>query len=97
MEWNNEENNRCYVDPTGNKLRGLNCIDEKWYYFDENGYLLTGWQNIDEKTYYFSLETGERYENGTFSMKTRSMYSMRMGCLFRIQMRMMDKKTVFQS
>ena len=69
--WNGtiEENNRCYVDPTGNKLRGLNCIDEKWYYFDENGYLLTGWQNIDEKTYYFSLETGERYENGTFSIE----------------------------
>ena len=66
--WNGsiEENNRCYVDFAGNKLTGLNCIDEKWYYFDENGYLLTGWQTIDEKTYYFSLETGERYENDTF-------------------------------
>ena len=69
--WNGtiEENNRCYVDPAGDKLTGLNCIDEKWYYFDENGYLLTGWQTIDEKTYYFSLETGERYENGTFSIE----------------------------
>ena len=66
--WNGtiEENNRCYVDSAGNKLTGLNCIDEKWYYFDEKGYLLTGWQTIDEKTYYFSLETGERYENDTF-------------------------------
>ena len=61
-----EENTCYYRDEKGNILTGLQKIDEKTYFFNEEGILQTGWQMIEENKFYFSLETGERYENGTY-------------------------------
>ncbi len=58
-----EDGTRCYYGEDGEKVTGLQKIDEYTYYFDEDGVLQTGWQKVDEKEYYFSPETGERYEN----------------------------------
>ena len=58
-----KENNRVYLDENGEKVIGLQEIEDKVYFFDEEGIVQTGWQKIDGVEYYFSPETGERYEN----------------------------------
>ena len=58
-----KENNRVYLDENGEKVIGLQKVEEKVYFFDEEGIVQTGWQKIDGVEYYFSPETGERYEN----------------------------------
>lgn len=66
--WNGEigENNKCYFDEFGNRLVGLQNIEEKTYYFDTEGIVQTGWQEVEGQFFYFSPETGERYEGGSF-------------------------------
>ena len=61
-----EEGNRYYLDENGEKLIGLQKIEEKTFLFDEDGIVQTGWQEVEGVTYYFSEETGERYENGIY-------------------------------
>ena len=58
-----KENNRVYLDENGEKVIGLQKIEDKVYFFDEEGIAQTGWQKVDGVEYYFSPETGERYEN----------------------------------
>ena len=62
--WKGEvkENNRVYLDENGEKVIGLQKIEDKVYFFDEEGIAQTGWQKVDGVEYYFSKETGERYE-----------------------------------
>ena len=62
--WKGEvkENNRVYLDENGEKVIGLQEIEDKVYFFDEEGIAQTGWQKVDGVEYYFSKETGERYE-----------------------------------
>ena len=61
-----EEGNRHYLDENGEKLIGLQKIEEKTFLFDEDGIVQTSWQKVEGVTYYFSEETGERYENGIY-------------------------------
>ena len=61
-----EEGNRHYLDENGEKLIGLQEVEEKIYLFDEDGIVQTGWQEVEGVTYYFSEATGERYENGIY-------------------------------
>ena len=61
-----EEGNRYYLDENGEKLTGLQKIEEKTFLFEEDGIVQTGWQEVEGVTYYFSEETGERYENGIY-------------------------------
>jgi len=58
-----EEGNLCYYDENGEKVKGLQIIDEITYYFDEDGILQTGWQIVEGIKYYFLPDTGVRYEN----------------------------------
>lgn len=61
-----EEGNRHYLDENGEKLIGLQKIEEKTFLFDKDGIVQTGWQEVEGVTYYFSEATGERYENGIY-------------------------------
>ena len=62
--WKGEvkENNRVYLDEKGEKVTGLQKINDKFYLFDNGGIVQTGWQKVEGVEYYFSQETGERYE-----------------------------------
>ena len=48
-----KENNRVYLDENGEKVIGLQKVEEKVYFFDEEGIVQTGWQKIDGVEYYF--------------------------------------------
>ena len=58
-----EDQNRTYINETGEKKVGLVQIEGKTYYFNEEGIVQTGWHSIEGTAYYFSKDTGERYEN----------------------------------
>ena len=57
-----KEKNRIYLNENGERVIGVQKIEDKVYLFDEGGIVQTGWQRVDGVEYYFSEETGERYE-----------------------------------
>ena len=61
--WNEERGYKYYCDESGNKVVGLQKIDNKTYFFDEQGYMQIGWQIVEEHRYYFDINLGARYEN----------------------------------
>ena len=61
--WKEEKGYKYYCDESGNRVVGLQKIDDKTYFFDEQGYMQMGWQNVEEHRYYFDIDSGVRYEN----------------------------------
>lgn len=44
---------KFFLDESGNRVKGLQKIGNKWYYFSKQGYLKTGWRNAEGRKYYF--------------------------------------------
>lgn len=50
--WNYLKGNWCYIDESGNRLKGIQTIDDKEYNFDEEGNTKFGWITNDGNKYY---------------------------------------------
>ncbi len=60
--WQNTDEGRVYIDKQGNRLIGMQTIEDGFYYFNENGVLQTGWIEFEEKKY-FARADGFLYKN----------------------------------
>ena len=52
--WN--QTKTSYYSEFGEKLNGLQTIDEKQYLFDKDGNIVSGWQTVDGKKLYFKKD-----------------------------------------
>lgn len=51
-EWKSVDGHWCFIDKSGQRVTGMQVIDQQRYYFDTEGYVQTGWITVGGIWYY---------------------------------------------